>query len=123
MKPESIGEFAISTLSSRMLRQSTLDSYLQAIRLLGLWNEPRDSLSVQMLYQRLIEVPNVNTRRKYTVALRSIFRELAMIHSLRIPKSVPRVYKLPDEEMLRFALALCPYELQGLLMMYGGLRC
>lgn len=123
MEPQSIGDFAVATLSSRLIRHSTLESYLQAIRLLGLWDEPLDSMSVQMLYQKLIDVPNVNTRRKYTVALRSIFRDFAEARALRIPKSVPRIYELPSEDTLRFVLALCPYELQGLLMMYGGLRC
>lgn len=121
--PESIGDFATVTLCNRLLRQSTLDSYLQTLRLLGLWDEPLDNLSLQLCYSRLIQVPNVNTRRKYTVALRSILKDFEWSSQLRIPKASPRVYDLPDEDTLRFTLMLTPFELQGLLMMYAGLRC
>lgn len=117
-----IGDFALSTLASRLLRQSTLQSYLQSLRLMHLWDEPLDNLSLQLLYQRLLLVPNLNTRRKYTVAQRSIFQEQPWIRQLRIPKASPRIYHLPSEEALRFTLTFCPYELEALLMMYAGLR-
>jgi integrase len=118
-----IGEHALNTLGTRLLRQSTLQSYLQSLRHLHLWDEPLDSVSLQMLYQRLLLVPNLNTRRKHTVVLRSVFKDLPGIRELRIPKPSPRIYHLPDEATLRFTLTFCPYELQALLMMYGGLRC
>ncbi|WP_231126430.1 tyrosine-type recombinase/integrase [Motilibacter aurantiacus] len=81
-----------------------------------------EDLTLQLLHTRLLAVTNQNTRRKYTVALRSLFRDQPWIGSLKIPKASPRVYDLPDEDSLRFALMLSPFELQGLLMMYGGLR-
>lgn len=121
--PESIGDFATVTLCNRLLRQSTLDSYLQTIKLLGLWDEPVESLSLQRCYALLLDVPNINTRRKYTIALRAIFSDFAWSKQLKIPRASARVYDLPDEQTLRFVLMLCPFELQGLLMMYAGLRC
>lgn len=118
-----IGDFASLTLASRLLRQSTLRSYLKSLEHMGLWDVPMADLSLQLLYQRLLLVPNLNTRRKYTVVLRSIFKDEPWIGQLRIPKASPRIYHLPDEDTLRFTLAFCPYELQALLMMYAGLRC
>ena len=41
---------------------------------------------------------------------------------IRIGKPVSRRYDLPDENTLRLALMTSPYEVRGLLMMYGGLR-
>ncbi|WP_338399701.1 site-specific integrase, partial [Streptomyces turgidiscabies] len=118
-----IGEFASSTLANRMVRQSTVRSYMQALRLLGLHETPMSALSLQLLFSTLETVTNINTRRKYTVALRAIFRdELPGIKGLKIPKAVPREYDLPTEETLRFILMMSPFEFYGLLMMYGGLR-
>ncbi len=79
-------------------------------------------LSLSLLWQALESVPNQNTRRKHVIALRSILKEEHWIKNLRIPRSSARVYDLPDTGTLRLALLLSPYELQGLLMMYGGLR-
>lgn len=120
---QSLGEFTLSTLSSRLLRQSTTDSYIQTVRLLGLWDEPLESITLPRLFQILLGVPNPNTRRKYTVALRSLLREQPWARELKIPIASPRIYDLPDEDTLRFTLMLSPYELHGLLMMYAGLRC
>lgn len=118
-----VGEFTLSTLSSRMLRRSTVESYTQAIRLLGLWDESLESVTPSRLHQLLLAVPNPNTRRKYIVVLRSLFREESWIRDFKIPKGSARIYHLPDEGSLRFALMLCPFEMNGLLMMYAGLRC
>ncbi len=117
-----IGEFALVTLRNRLLRESTLHSYLQTVRHLGLVEVPMVELSLSLLWQALESVPNQNTRRKHIIALRSVFKDEPWIRSLRIPKSSARVYDLPDTDTLRLALMLSPYELQGLLMMYGGLR-
>lgn len=121
--PETVGSYATTALATRLVRKSTLDSYLQTLRLLGLWHLPMEALTLQSVHTRLLEVTNTNTRRKYTVALRSVFRDLPWAKELKIPKASPRVYDLPDEDTLRFALMLTPYEIQGLLMMYAGLRC
>lgn len=120
---ETIGDFVSAELSTRLLRQSTLQSYIQTIRLLKIWDEPLESVSLQTLYERLLSISNINTRRKTAIALRSIFKDQPWIKQIRIPQSSPRIYHLPDEQTLRFALVLCPYELHGLLMMYAGLRC
>jgi hypothetical protein len=84
-----IGDFASLTLASRLLRQSTLRSYLKSLEHMGLWDVPMTDLSLQLLYQRLLLVPNLNTRRKYTVVLRSIFKDEPWIGQLRIPKASP----------------------------------
>lgn len=118
-----VGEFTLMTLSSRLLRKTTRDSYIQTVRHLGLWEEPLESITLGRLFEVLLSVPNSNTRRKHTVALRSLFREEPWAKDLKIPKASPRIYHLPDEQTLRFTLMLCPFELNGLLMMYAGLRC
>lgn len=122
MSDMTIGEYALRTLGTRLLRQSTVSSYLQTLKHLGLRDMAMQELTLNLLWDRLIAVPNLNTRRKHVVALRSLFRDEPWIGQLRIPRSTPRVYDLPDEDSLRFAMMLSPYELQGLLMMYGGLR-
>jgi integrase len=117
-----VGEHALNTLGSRLVRQSTVASYLQTLRHLHLEDLQRSDVTLTLLWNRLLAIANMNTRRKHVVALRSIFRDEPWIRELRIPRSTPRVYDLPDEDSLRFAMMLSPYELQGLLMMYGGLR-
>ncbi|TNM61552.1 site-specific recombinase [Streptomyces sp. NP160] len=76
----------------------------------------------QLLHRTLLSVTNPNSRRKHIIALRSLFSDIDWIKQFRIPKATARVYDLPSEETLRFTLALCPYELYGLMMMYAGLR-
>lgn len=123
MTDESIGTYAMTTLSSRLLRSTTIKSYQDTLTQLALWDVPLSNLSLQLIFNRLMEVPNLNTRRKHTVACKSMFKDYEWSKQLKIPRAVPRVYDLPDEDTLRFALMLSPFELQGLLMMYGGLRC
>lgn len=117
-----IGEFALTTLATRQIRQSTVDSYLSCVVYDDLWDEPMANLSLQLIYERTQEQLNQNTRRKHTIAYRSIFRDMPWIRELKIPASIPRVYEFPSEETIRFAMMMSPFELQGLLMMYGGLR-
>jgi integrase len=81
-----------------------------------------EDLNVPDLYRRLLDIVNANTRRKHVIALRSIFREQPWAKELKVFKGRARVYNLPDESTLRLALMMSPYELQGLMMMYGGLR-
>ena len=118
-----IGEYTLQVLASRQLRRPTIHSYIKTVKLLGLWDEPLERVTLQFLYETLLKVASSNTRRKDTIALRSIFRDYPWAKQLKIPRGTPRVYTLPEEAMLRFTLMLCPYELQGLLMMYAGLRC
>lgn len=117
-----IGEFALTTLATRQIRQSTVDSYLGCVLYDDLWDEALEDLSLQLVYERTQEQLNQNTRRKHTIAYRSIFREYPWIRELKIPASIARVYEFPSEDTIRFALMMSPFELQGLLMMYGGLR-
>lgn len=118
-----VGEYTLQILASRQLRKTTVVSYLKTIQQLDLMETPLEDVTLQFLFEKLLAITSTNTRRKHIVALRSIFRDYPWASQLKIPKSVPRVYNLPDEEILRFTLMLCPYELQGLLMMYAGLRC
>lgn len=116
-------EAVTADLDRRMLRQSTVFSYLQTLRQLGLEDLPTSALTPRLLFDALTRVTTPNTRRKHVVALRSMFREQAWIREFGIDPSVPRIYDLPSETDIRLALVLCRYEVQGLLMMYAGLRC
>lgn len=120
---QTVREFATITLSERLLRKSTADSYMQTIRHLGMDDVPVEEVSLQYLFGRLLTITNVNTKRKHTVALRSLFRDvIPNIKDLKITKSVPRVYDFPSEEDMRRVIEMTPYRFYGLLMMYGGLR-
>ncbi|MEU3599900.1 tyrosine-type recombinase/integrase [Streptomyces sp. NPDC006798] len=120
---QTVRQFATITLSERLLRKSTADSYMQTIRHLGMDETPMEDVSLRFLHERLLTVTNVNTKRKHTVALRSIFRDyLPNIKELKIGKSVPRVYDFPTEEVMRSVIEASPYRFYGLLMMFAGLR-
>lgn len=110
-------------LSTRFLRQSTVASYLDTLHQLSLDDVAVCDLTLSLLNDALARITSPNTRRKHVVALRSMFREEPWIRRFVIENAVPRVYDLPSEADLRLALMLCRYELQGLLMMYAGLRC
>lgn len=120
---QTVREFATITLSERLLRKSTADSYRQTIRHLGMEDTPMEEVTLLFLFERLQTITNVNTKRKHTVALRSLFRDVVPnIKELKITKSVPRVYDFPSEEDMRRVIESTPYRFYGLLMMYGGLR-
>lgn len=99
----------------RNLRQSTLYSYERLLAGIGLLDE--DNPSQSLVLERLWTIDNPNTRRATVIAVRSVLG-----FNIKIPKSVPRRYKLPDEDTLRLALMTSPHEIRGLLMMYAGLR-
>lgn len=96
------------------LRQSTVQSYERLMNRLGIMD--MDPTQEEVL-DRLFSIDNPNTRRAAVIALRSIFG-----WSIKIPKGIPRLYDLPDEDTLRLALMTSPHEARGLLMMYAGLR-
>ena len=120
---QTVKQFATATFGERLYKPTTMRSYTQTLRLLGLEDVRMGDVTLNLLYGSLETTYNRNTVRKQVVALRSLFRDvLPGIRQLKIPASKARVYTLPDEDTLRFALALCPYEFYGLLMMYCGLR-
>jgi integrase len=101
----------------RSLRQSTMLSYERLLNRLGLLDQELDQVSQDSVYEMLWSIDNPNSRRATVIALRSVFG-----WNMRIPKSMPRRYELPDEVTLRLALMTSPHEARGLLMMYAGLR-
>ncbi|MET7741970.1 tyrosine-type recombinase/integrase [Streptomyces sp. NPDC005385] len=120
---QTVRDFAAVTLSERLLRKSTADSYMQTVRHLGIEEDVMEDISLLYLFERLQGITNVNTKRKHTVALRSLFRDVVPnIKELKISKSVPRVYDFPTEEEMRRVIEATPYRFYGLLMMYAGLR-
>lgn len=120
---QTVREYAAVTLSARLLRKSTAASYMQTVRHLGIEEVPMEEVTLQFLHERLLTITNVNTKRKHTVALRSLFRDvIPNIKDLKIGKSVPRVYDFPSEEVMRAVIESSPYRFYGLLMLYGGLR-
>lgn len=98
----------------RDLRDSTVASYEKFLRRIGVED---DSLSKEELEGRLLSVTNVNSRRSVAVAIRAVYG-----YKLKVPPGIPRMYVLPSEDTLRFALMQCRHETRALLMMYGGLR-
>lgn len=117
-----LGEYAVTELQKRQLRPRSISSYLETVRNLGLWDTPVEELSVQFLFQKLLTIINVNSRRKHTIALKSILKAYPWTSELRIPKPRHKLYELPGELELRIAIWQSPYRVQGLLMMYAGLR-
>jgi integrase len=103
-----------SAQRKRDLRDSTVESYRRFLTRIGVVD---DSLSLEELEARLLDISNVNTRRSTVTAIRAVLGV-----KLKIQPGIPRRYDLPSEDVLRFALMQCKYELRALLMMYGGLR-
>lgn len=73
--------------------------------------------SYEEVLERIWTIDNTNSRRAAIIAVRSVLQI-----NIKIPKSIPRRYVLPDEDTLRLALMISPHEVRGLLMMYAGLR-
>ena len=105
------------TALEKGLRKSTLVSYERLLRALDLLNKDVSDVSQEAVMEALWKIDNPNTRRAAVIAVRSV---LGM--KIRIPRSIPRRYDLPDEDTLRFALMFSAKESRGLLMMYAGLR-
>jgi len=101
----------------RDLRPSTRIAYQRAMTQLGILDEPVATVTQQQVTDALWALSNPNTRRGAAIAARSILG-----FNLKIGKSVPRRYQLPDEDTLRLALMTSPHEVRGLLMMFCALR-
>ena len=99
------------------LRRGTYYSYERLIGNVVSLDMDVSEISQAGVIQRLWEIESPNTRRSTVIALRSVFG-----WSIKIPRSIPKRYDLPDEDTLRFALMLSRREARGLLMMYAGLR-
>jgi integrase len=105
----------LEVAQAKGLRQSTVFSYRRLLMRLGIED---DSVTLEDVQSRLLEIDSVNTRRAAAIAARSVLG----FDTLRIPKGVPRRYDLPSEDTLRLALMQSRYEARGLLMMFAGLR-
>jgi len=101
----------------RDLRPSTRIAYQRAMTQLGILDVTVSCVTHEMVTERLWRLSNPNTRRGAAIAARSV---LGM--PIKIGKSVPRRYVLPDEDTLRLALMTSPHETRGLLQMYCALR-
>ncbi len=113
----SVGEAIDAACLERGLRASTRTSYRRFLgSLIGL-NTDVATVTPEDLLEALWAIDNPNTRRSTVVAIRSVLG-----YSIKIPKSIPRRYDLPSEDVLRLALMTSPHEARGLLMMYAGLR-
>lgn len=112
-----VSEKLSQTALEKNLRKSTLVSYERLLRALGVLDRPVAGVTREEVMEALWKIDNPNTRRSTVIAVRSV---LGM--DIKIPRSIPRRYNLPDEDTLRFALMFSVKEARGLLMMYAGLR-
>lgn len=112
--PRKLSTLLKQAQKKRNLRDSTVASYEKFLTRIGVVD---DSLTLEELESRLLEVSNVNTRRSTVTAIRAVLGV-----KMKIQPGIPRRYELPSEDVLRFALMQCKYELRALLMMYGALR-
>jgi integrase len=102
----------------RDLRPSTRIAYQRCLKQLGVdLDEPVDAVSKTRIEDAAWLLHNPNTRRGALIAARTVFGL-----KLRVGRSVPRRYVLPDEDTIKLALMTSPHEVRGLLMAYGGLR-
>lgn len=101
----------------RDLRPSTRIQYQRCLTQLGVLDELVSSVTREQVEDALWRIHNPNTRRGAAICARSVlgFR-------IKIGKSVPRRYVLPNEDTLRLALMTSPHEVRGLLMLYCALR-
>lgn len=99
------------------LRRTTYYSYERLIGIVIPLDTDISDVAQADVIQRLWDIDSPNTRRATIIALRSVFG-----WNIKIPRSIPKRYDLPDEHSLRFALMLSIREPRGLLMMYAGLR-
>ncbi|MCW2757970.1 MAG: site-specific recombinase, partial [Nocardioidaceae bacterium] len=99
------------------LRQTTVLSYKRHLDHLGILDLEVAEVTRENVLEALWAVDNPNTRRACVIIVRSVLGI-----KIKIPKSIPRRYDLPDEDTLRLALMTSPHEVRGLLMMYAGLR-
>lgn len=112
-----VREHLYSVAMTKGLRQSTLLSYERLLTMLGVIDKDFTQVSQEDVLHSLWSIDNPNTRRACVIAVRSVFG-----WPIKIPKSLPRRYDLPDEDTLRLALMTSPHEARGLMMMYAGLR-
>src|SRR3954470_20403290 len=109
-------EFAISRLSKRPLKESTVREYLATLRVLGLEDLPHHEATVMLINSRLQTVLNASTRRKHAINLRATLGV-----EIPCPRPSQKLYALPPMTALRDAVEDSPYAMWGLVMLYAGL--
>jgi integrase len=99
------------------LRRTTVLSYERLLARLGLLDLETTEVTREQVLEGLWAIESPNTRRAAVVAVRAV---LGL--EIKVPRSIPRRYTLPDEDTLRLALMTSPHETRLLAMAYAGLR-
>lgn len=101
----------------KSLRRTTVLSYERLLGRLGLLDLETTTVTRESVLEALWAIESPNTRRSAVVAVRAV---LGL--PIKVPRSMPRRYVLPDEDTLRLALMTSPHESRLLTMAYAGLR-
>ena len=109
-------------IQSRPLRASTKTTYERTFKVLDLLEADTKDLTVDLLYAKLNEIPNHNTRRTHTIVLRSVLGDIPGIKLLKVQATQPKYWDLPDENTLRTAIEQSRWWKVLYLCMYAGLR-
>lgn len=115
--PQSCEEFARIRLSHRAIKDTTLNSYMTTLRVLGLSHLPYEWLTVQLVTDKLARVLNSGTRRKHQINLRASL-------GVHIPWGKPdnKQYQIPEHTELHDVIDASPYRMYGFSMLYAGMR-
>lgn len=110
-------EVALERLEERPIKESTYQSYLKTLRLLGLEDFPYEKLTTRILSQKLSSVLTDSTRRKHQINLRA-----ALGVKVPVAKARQKEYELPTVQELHEAFKDSTYRIHAFTMMYAGAR-
>lgn len=99
-----VKEALAAYIQSRPLRASTKTTYERTFKVLDLLEADTKDLTVDLLYAKLNNIPNHNTRRTHTIVLRSVLGNILGIKLLKVQATQPKYWDLPDENTLRTAI-------------------
>lgn len=101
----------------RGVRRTTLLSYERLLDRLGILDADPADVTTEAVMEALWRIESPNSRRSTVIAVRAV-----LDLPIKVPRSIPRRYDLPDEDTLRLALMTSPHEDRLLTMAYAGLR-
>lgn len=117
-----VSQYVQQVLSSKPYKPTTRLNYVRAFKRLGLWNREVASIDAALVYQ-MAQHLKPQTRNTTLIVIKSVFKDVNDCATLKIKRPQwGKVYDLPSQEALEWAINKSPYRLTLLFCMYAGLR-
>jgi len=118
-----VSQYAVQVINSKALKSNTKIGYIRAFKRLGIWDMEISSITAALIMEKVKALRSQPTKNTTLIAVKSIFKEVNDCSLLKVKRPMfGKVYDLPSQEALEWAINRSRFRLQYLFMMYAGLR-